>query len=426
MIKRWYALLPYLIAVLILSCGLIKRHGETEPPVEPEGPPVEEPAPQEAPWDEEEAREARGEELEEDRESFTVGLILPLTGELSNFGQAVLEGALVARDRFEDEYPLAIEFLLLDNRENYHTGSVRAIEIAQELRTEGVSAVIGPLTTPSVVATALTLAPDSILILSPTSSVFDLPRVAPNTFSLNTPSPSLSREIARFAVLDMNMSRFAILYPADIYGLVMTEAFIEEVEEMGGRIMITRSFSPEQTTFEDEIKTVAVYEPDALFIPARSEDVIQIAPQIPYYGTAGILLLGADGWNYEDVARKAGAYVEGVYFTDSFLPASPDLDYQDFAIPYIERYRKEPTRIAGWGYDALAMIVEAYLEGGGDPPALLRAFRSADEMQGATAVYRFVDGRLERDGYVFTIAGGEILSIEPDVVDTLDVNTDTE
>jgi branched-chain amino acid transport system substrate-binding protein len=425
MIKRRYALLLCLSAVLSLSCGVVRRHGETEPPAEPESPAAEEPAPEVPPVEEAPGEEPHG-RLEEDRERITVGLILPLTGELSGFGQAILEGALIARNRFEDAYPITIEFRLLDNRENYRTGSVRAIEIARQLRTEGVSAVIGPLTTPSVVATALTLEPDSVLILSPTASVYDLPPVAPNTFSLNTPSPSLSREIARFAVMDMHLSRFAILYPEDPYGRVMTESFIEEVERDGGRIMITRSYSPDRTTFEDEIKTVAVYAPDALFIPARSEDVIQIAPQIPYYGIGRIQLLGADGWNYEDVARKAGVYVEGAYFCDSFLPESPDLAYQDFAIPYIERYRKEPTRVAGWGYDALSMIVEAFRKGGAEPPELLRAFRSADDMRGATAVYRLVDGRLERKGFLFTITGSEIVSIEPDVVDSLDVHTDIE
>jgi ABC-type branched-subunit amino acid transport system substrate-binding protein len=233
----------------------------------------------------------------------------------------------------------------------------------------------------------------------------------------------LSREIARFAVNQLNLYHFSVLYPSNLYGQVMTEAFIDEVEQLGGKIVITSSFPPSQTTYENEIKTIALYHTEALYIPARSEDVIQIAPQVPYYGIYDAILLGADGWNYEDVARKGDNYVEGVYFSDSFFPQSSELIFDRFADPYINWYRKEPTRIAGWGYDAVRLIVDAYQRGGPQPGDLLEAFFGTSRFNGATAVYGIINGRLEREGFLFTISGGEIVTLETDVFDSSFQNT---
>lgn len=397
------------LVFLCLACQAVKRYGKRP-----------EPHPQDTAAEEKRRREPekRAQPAVETTgglpSRLKIGVVLPLSGELSGFGQAVLEGLLIARDEFKSELGEEIEFELVDNEENYRIGSVRSIEIAKRLKDEGVIAVVGPLTTPSLVSTALTLSSDSILVLSPSSSAYDLPQVAANAFSLNMPSPSLSRKIARFATRELDLTSFAVLYPGNLYGHVMTESFIEEVELQGGNVMVVVSFSPSQKTFENEIKTIALYRPDALFIPARSEDVIQIAPQVPYYGLYEVVLLGVDGWNYDDVTRKGGTYVEGVYFADSFFPESPELIYDRFSESYIRLYRKEPTRIAAWGYDALAMIVEAHEEGGDRAGALLEAFRGMKRFKGSTAIYSMVDGRIEREGFLFTISGGEIESLEYD------------
>jgi branched-chain amino acid transport system substrate-binding protein len=414
-----------LLISLYLSCGMVKRYGtrDEETPQEPQS------ESRKPPEDEVESDEVKSELVnrtgvtEEPGEGIKVGVVLPLSGELSGFGQAILEGLLVAREVLQSQSAERIEFVLVDNAESYSTGSVRSIEIAERLRDEKVSAIIGPLTTPSVVTTALTLSPDSILILSPTSSDYDLPQVTSNVFSLNTPSPSLSRRIARFAVNELNLFRFSVLYPGDLYGQVMAESFIEEVEQLGAKVVITVSFPPSQTTYEKEIKTIALYYPEALYIPARSEDVIQIAPQIPYYGMYDVHLLGADGWNYIDVTRKGGEYVEGVYFSDSYLPESTGLIHDSFSIPYIEVYRKEPTRIAGWGYDALALIFDAYERGGSRAGALLEAFLDTSGFRGATARYTIVNGRMEREGFLFTISGGGIVTLESVEIDSSEQDT---
>lgn len=416
--KISFAVLFLALVSFCLSCGVTERYGKKG-----KGHPKSPAGETQRHTDPDKKTISSSEELDESAKGLKIGVVLPLTGELSGFGQAVLEGILVAREELLENGFENIEFEFIDNEESYSDGSIRSLEIAEHLRDEGVSAIIGPLTTPSVVVTAMTLAPDSILVLSPTSSAYDLPRVAGNVVSLNSPSSTLSRKIARFAVNELNLFTFSVLYPSNPYGQVMTESFIDEIERLGGKVVITSSFPPSQTTNENEIKKIALYNTDALYIPARSEDVIQIAPQIPYYGIYDAILLGADGWNYEDVARKGDNYVEGVYFSDSFFPESQELVFEKFSDPYILQYRKEPTRIAGWGYDALQMIVDAYDRGGARPGELLEAFFETERFEGATAVYGMVDGQLEREGYLFTISGGEIVTLESNVTDSSSLNT---
>ncbi len=414
--KLSFAALLFFLVVSFQSCGKVQRYGKKDERK------INEPTGEASPSSgksETEIPRKNGQDLEMIDEPLRVGIILPLSGDLSSFGQAVLEGILIAKDEFLNDRHIRIEFELIDNAENYRTGSIKSIEIAQRLRDRQVSAVIGPLTTPSVVSTALTLAADSILVLSPTSSAYDLPGVSVNAFSLSTPSPSLSRRIASFAVRDLGLSTFAVLYPDNLNGHIMARAFIDEIEALGETVVIAVAFPTTGKTYENEIKTIALYHPEAVYIPARSEDVIQIAPQIPYYSIYDAVLLGADGWNYDDITRKGGTYVEGVYFSDSYFPESAELIHEKFAGPYIEIHRKEPNRIAGWGYDTLAMIVQAYEQGGSRPAELLEAFLQTSDFRGATAIYSMVDGRLERKAFLFTISGGEIVTLESVPADSI-------
>jgi branched-chain amino acid transport system substrate-binding protein len=399
---------------LCLSCGAVRRTGG-------EGDSLPEKARPQIGRDESRTRTASREKeglASKESRRLSVGFVLPLTGELASFGQAVLEGSLVAREEFESERGLAIEFEVVDNSEDFATGSIESADIAKRLAGKGVSAVVGPLTTPCVVAAALVLAGDSVLVLSPTSSAYELPDVSFNVFSLGTLCPSLSKKIASFAVAELDIARCAILYPADAYGEFMSRAFIDEIERLGASVTIAVPFATSQTTFEREVRMIALYDPEALFLPARSEDIVQIAPQIPFYGTGDILLLGADGWNYEEVAREGGSYVEGVYFCDSFSAGSPRLLYERFSERYIHTFRKEPTKISAWGYDALTMIVDAWTRAGSARPGpLLAAFVTSGEFSGATGIYRQSGGRLEREGFLFTISGGEIVSLESEIHD---------
>lgn len=409
MVTRSFFLFILFAAFLFAACASAGRDGGASEGLQEPAKPAEnrkDAAVREAPREKKEvpAREPQ---------VLRVGLVLPLTGDLSSFGQAVLEGAIVARKELQNGRGLAVRFEIVDNREDHATGSVESVEIARRLLEKDVCAVIGPLTTPCVVATALALARDSVLVISPTSSAYEVGRASFNAFSLSSPCPSLSRQIAAFAVRELDVSRFAVLYPADPYGEIMSRAFVAEAERQGATIAIAVPFAPSQTTFEREVRMIGLYNPHALFLPARSEDIVQIAPQIPYYGTRDILLLGTDGWNYEGVPREGGAYVEGAYFCDSFSSESPRLGWEEFSGSYINEFHKEPTKVAAWGYDALTMIADSFARAGSvRPGSLLEAFTSRAEFAGASAIYHMSGGHFDREGFLFTISGGEIVSLE--------------
>jgi branched-chain amino acid transport system substrate-binding protein len=410
MVTRSLALFIFLAIFVCQSCGVIERHGrEGETPPEPDSNQI-------GRENEKERASSREEEaLPEAPGSLTIGLVLPLTGELASFGQAILEGSLVARKELASERGLAVELEIVDNNEDYASGTIETVIIARRLAAKGIPAVIGPLTTPCAVAAGLALAGDSILVISPTSSAYELPDVSFNVFSFNSPNPLLAARIAEFAVRELDVRKFAILYPEDAYGELMSASFIREAESLGAEVAVTIPFTPSQTTFESEVQMVSLYAPQALFLPAYSDDIVQIAPQIPYYGAGDVLLLGTDGFNYEEVLRDGGSYVEGAYFCDSFAAESPALRYDAFSRPFIDFFRKEPTKISAWGYDAVTMIADAWASARESRPgALLAEFIARREFTGASGIYRQAGGRLEREGFLFTISGGEIVGIESD------------
>ncbi len=339
-----------------------------------------------------------------------VALLLPLTGSYSQYAQAVLKGVQLALHPSSDEIgrPLGLEIVDTGGEFSDLRDRIDGIAADPELL-----AMIGPLSSSLALAASVELQDKDITLLSPTASERGIRDIGGNIFSLNFVDESLAVRIAEFAVRDLGLSDFAAIFPMDDYGNRMVHAFIGRVEELGGRVLVAQGYPISATTFDVELKRIRYYSPEAIFIPAHSEEIPMIAPQIPFYGMENVQLLGTNGWNNRRVARLGGEYVEGAYFADTFFEKSSRLAYPEFSRRYEEVYQEEASRVAGLGYDALNLIAWG-LEGGNR----IRGRRAIDfssllNFKGATAVYSMGEnGHLRKEPLLLTISGGKVQTVE--------------
>jgi branched-chain amino acid transport system substrate-binding protein len=136
---------------------------------------------------------------------------------------------------------------------------------------------------------------------------------------------SQAEALVAYAFEDLGIRTYAILYPRNSYGLTFKGLFQQEVEHRGGKVVVSASYTDDQTDFGDVIKGMVRYEKprdpkeepkpiinfQAIFIPDDFKRINLVVPQLAYYDIKEVQLLGTNGWNSPDLLRDSGKFCDG-------------------------------------------------------------------------------------------------------------------
>lgn len=172
-----------------------------------------------------------------------VGVVLPLMQKgdptaAKEIAQEVLDGVSFAVERFmADPYRhISIAQVTRDTERD----PLAADRMVRELATdERVIAIIGPIFSSSAVAAARAAGEMNIPLVTPTANANGIAAAGSTVFQANPDYEMRGRAMAQFAVKRRNCSRLAILAPSDSYGKFLAEAFGEEVQRLGARVVAT-------------------------------------------------------------------------------------------------------------------------------------------------------------------------------------------
>ncbi|MEJ2568237.1 MAG: penicillin-binding protein activator [candidate division WOR-3 bacterium] len=273
-----------------------------------------------------------------------VGVLLPFTGVSSQTAESVKKGIEVgSRDKFIPLY--------IDTRGNPVTSYKEVVELIKEKR---VSGIIGPLFSRNCFAVACICDYIGIPFISPTATKEFIDSLGEECYIINRTIEQQAKAMANYAVTKLGLRTFSIFYPYSDYGETFEQFFSEKVKELGGAIVNSVSFKEGKKDFQDELNRIKENNPDAIYIPAATQDVPAIASQIKYLGIKS-QILGADEWKSKEIFRQqvGASALEGIIISES--PFNPtDAFSEEFN--YI--FRKEPDRYACLGYDAATLMGE--------------------------------------------------------------------
>ena len=319
---------------------------------------------------------------------FSIGCILPLSGPYATFGNRALMGIELALNQFNSQPHVNPIQLLIKDSKGDPNEAVRAVE-SLTLK-HGVIGVIGPMITSEsagIKAQALKV-PLMTLTQKP-----DITLLGDYVFRNFLTLSMQVKAIVNYAVQELEIKRFAILYPDEPYGISFMNRFWDEIIVHGAEIVGIESYSPDQTDFADAIKKlVGLYYPrpeeppeeggdettpptdqplkeeekepepvvdfGAVFIPDTFEKAALIAPQFPYYDVANILLLGTNLWNSDKLIEMARRYVQGAIVPDGFFLSSPSPRLQHFVRNFKEIFVVFPGFLEAQAYDAALILFQ--------------------------------------------------------------------
>lgn len=305
-----------------------------------------------------------------------VGLLVPLTGRAAKVGKEIMNAAQLALFDFAGP---RYELLPYDTKSTAE-GAIEAVRYAIS---DGVSIIIGPLLSKSAQAISPFLQAANVNALAFTN---DFAAASSNVFVLGVRPEEEVERIINFAAIQ-GSTRFALLAPADEYGIRIRSAFEKAVRDNAVGLSKIIQFSGSDDLAQtirsmadyDErrkellqqrnqlkgktdklsmkalkrlglLETIGDTDFDALLVAAGGKSLQSIAAHLPYYDVdpKKVRILGTSLWNANWVHAEP-ALLGGWFASTSVKNRS------EFVAQFKSVYNHAPNRLATLAYDAVAL-----------------------------------------------------------------------
>ncbi|MGD2152882.1 MAG: penicillin-binding protein activator [Gemmatimonadales bacterium] len=349
-------------------------------------------------------------ELETEQWRPIIGAILPLSGPLAAYGRLAEEGIRLAIDEYNERHFDAVTLIVRDDADR----AERVGDQVRELERLGAVAIVGPLRSEGLEAAAQRRRDRDLLIVSPTAP--ENLSFERNTFSLFSTTERVTsgaRALAAFAVRDLQIDYFGVMYPRTQEGRSQFAAFADAVRARGAEIVGSVAYDDTATTFQEPLAYLDTFDPQAIYAPAsRSSDVIVLAPQFSFYGMRGVQVLGDAEWSGPEVLRLVEPrFINGTVISTFLHRSSSSVRWREFVEMYEREYRKglQENLVPALAYDATRLILSALPWGFPRRSAIARSFRDIRGMPGATGIFSVESSAITRRPFILQFKDRELV-----------------
>jgi branched-chain amino acid transport system substrate-binding protein len=298
----------------------------------------------------------------------------PLTGNSKQYGdteKAAVEIALA--DLKAAGGVLGGREILVDFYDDKNDAT-EAVNIANKITGEGkYSAIIGHFSsTPSMTAAPI-YNDGELLMYSPTASHADFSSLGDYVFR-NTPTQALeTAAYADYVYNKLGIRSVAILNVNDDWGNNIAKIFTETFEKLGGRIVMTENFIPNQTKdFTPMIAKVKQTNPDAFFPVCYYAESAQILIQMDSLDYKPKLTILSSSALKQELIDVAGKLADGCFLMNAFTPDIPGAGFARVMKAYKDKTGKEGDAFLMQTYDVVCQLAAVITQANSADPKKMR------------------------------------------------------
>ncbi|NNF99585.1 MAG: ABC transporter substrate-binding protein [Desulfobacteraceae bacterium] len=191
---------------------------------------------------------------------YTFGCLLPLSGPYETYGKRALQGIELALTQYANEKNLPFRIVVKDTASDPRT----AVEAVRSLAQSKVAAIIGPIDVAESAAVEAQRLNIPMITITQKDNIAEIGSYIFRNFI--TPRMQV-KTLADYAVGQLGLKTFAIMYPEEPYGTMFMNLFWAELTAHGAKVTAIESYSPDRTDFSEAIKKMVggYYEiPDTL------------------------------------------------------------------------------------------------------------------------------------------------------------------
>jgi ABC-type branched-subunit amino acid transport system substrate-binding protein len=346
--------------------------------------------------------------------SVKVALLLPLSGESSAVGNAMMDAALMA---LSDSYltvpssQIRAQVVLIPK----DTGNSPAEteQAAKQAIEQGAQFIIGPLFSQSVPGVSNQAKARNISVLSFSNNKTV---AAPNTYVFGfLPEQQIAR-VAEYAYMQ-GIPYIAVLAPNDAYGQKVRDLLSDNYSHKGGIVNPVELYASSPVNIDAAVaRLVNTYNdtpPErrfkAIFIADGGQQMKYIMESFKRYNfdLRKVKLLGTGLWDDPEIAaipEMAGAW----------FPSAPPAPYKKFETHFVSVYGYKPVRLASLAYDAVTMITNLTMYGTGEGVDVAGLVDPRGFNGPANGLYRMnMDGTSDRKLAILEVMPGSFRVVDP-------------
>ena len=291
-------------------------------------------------------------------DTIKVGVIGPLTGDVSVYGQAVVNGATLYLKQVNEKGGVngkQLEIITMDEQGD----ATQAVTCFTKMCDQGITALVGDVTTTPTLALAAESADYNMPMVTASATAeavtydAETDTVNENVFRATFTDPFQGIKMADYAYQKLGYTKAAVIFQkgAD-YNEGLAENFVNEFESLGGTIVDQETYSEGDVDYKTQLTTILGKAPEVVFCPNYYQEVGQILAQAESIGLA-VPFLGGDGWDGLEGYATADQ-LKDAYFCANYAKGS-NPDFEDaYKAEYGEEY---PNGFSPLGYDAAMTIV---------------------------------------------------------------------
>ena len=351
-------------------------------------------------------------QMAEPSEEISVGVVLPLTGRLTDsFGTPTLQGFELALSEINAAHPSGtkLKFIIEDGQSTVE-GAVEAFN--KLIHQEGVSIILGPATSSQTKLAFPVAQENQVVAISPTSAARGLSALGDYVFRVSLTTDILIPRGIEVTQTKLGYQRVATMYDeTDLFSADGDASVQEVLAAKGVEVITTETFQGGDTDFSQQLTRIQALNPDVIFVSCLSPEKPGILMQGHELGISAPFIVRT--LTAADV-QAAGAAAEGAMTFVGWSAALDTPGNQAFVENYNTKFDMEPSNAAARSYVTLHILAAAIANAPSTDAAAIRdALASIRDFDTIFGKFSFdANGDAVYDEKVLIVKEGKLVRFE--------------
>ena len=347
---------------------------------------------------------------------IVIGHYASMTGDTATFGVSADEGIRLAVKEINDAGGVLGKQIRVITTDDRSLADEAKTAVERLINQDKVVALLGEISSSRSIAGAPVAQDNRIPMLTPGSTNVGVTQAGDYIFRACFTDDFQGQALARFAMDNLKLKRFAFLYPVNNdYGVGLREYIMKALKAKGGQVLADLSYTEKSDVdFRGQLTRIKAANVEAIFVTGYYTEAGLIAQQARELGITAPLL-GGDGWDSDQTVQIGKQAVEGCYFSNHYSPDEDRPEVKKVVETYKAMYRnpdgspKVPDAMAVLGYDSMKLMADAIKRANSTEGRKIRdALAATKDFPGASGAITIDENRNAKKAIVILrIEGGK-------------------
>jgi branched-chain amino acid transport system substrate-binding protein len=329
-------------------------------------------------------------------DTIKIGCIVPMTGTGAQWGERMSAGALL---RAEEEnkaggiHGKKIEIVVCDHKGIPREGVACASKLIHVEHVPVFEVVYS-----GVVMACIPTANQNKTVLLNTAALNPKIRQGGEwIFSIMPLGDYEGKAQVEFVWNDLKLTKAAIMYINNAFGVAMAKVVKDEYEKVGGKVLAYEAHAQGGTDFRTQLTKIKALKPQVIFLESYYMESGLIVKQAAELGLTGVQWISYAGVQQPQFIEIAGKAAEGFICTVAgWDPEDSRKIVQDFKKNIKAKYNVEPEMYGAMTYDGVKLLAEVMRKHGTTAEDIRKGMHKVRDFAGVTGT----GVNLDKDGMV--------------------------